>query len=189
MIEQIKQKLEQHHQLYRFPVKGELWEDIFDQVINGNNGDWNMGGHDVGTDVVSHSDGLRYQNKAGVIDIEKGTLVWSGHRTTKHKTLNEKVEFISENHCDKYIMLARNKKEWDNGIRRYYLLSFDSDLIDYNQLNWEESLSPKNNTISGWVGKNENLNYSAKIVKSMSDQLWTEARIDYLGDVTPITIV
>lgn len=188
MIEQIKEKLEQHHRLYRFPVKGELWEDIFDQVINGENGDWNMGGHDVGTDVVSYSDGVRYQNKAGVIDIEKGTLIWSGHRTTKHKTLNEKIEFISDNHCDKYIMLARNKKEWENGIRRYYLLTFDSKLIDYTKLNWQESVSPKNNSVSGWVGSGENLNYSAKIVKSMSDQLWTEAKIDYLGDVTPITI-
>jgi hypothetical protein len=187
MIQEIKTKLKQHHELYRFPVKAELWEDIFDQVINSGSLGWDMGNHNVGTDVVSKSDGIRYQNKAGNIDLKNGTITWSGHRTTKHKTIEEKISFISENHCDKYVMLARNSKEWERGIKKYYLLTFDSSLIDYSKLEWNEYVSKDGDKIAGWSGKNENLPYSAKITKTMSDQLWTEAKINYLG--TPIEIV
>mgnify|MGYP006130224747 FL=1 len=35
LVSEITNKIEQHHKLYRFPVKAELWEDIFDQSING----------------------------------------------------------------------------------------------------------------------------------------------------------
>ena len=187
MIEEIKQKLKQHHQLYRFPVKAELWEDIYDQVINSGSLGWNMGGHDVGTDVVSKDGGIRYQNKAGKIDLKNGTITWSGHRTTKHKTINEKVNFISEKHCDKYVMLARNKDDWDSGIKKYYLLIFDSHLIDYSKLNWTEYTTKDTDNVAGWKGDSNEIPVSAKIIKTMSDQLWTEAKLDYLGE--PIEIV
>lgn len=186
MIEEIKQKLIQHHQLYRFPVKAELWEDIYDQVINGNDSGWNMGGHDVGTDVLNRFEGTRSQNKSGFINSKNRTITWNGHRTTKYKTIDEKVNFISENHCDEYVMLARNKDEWKRGIKKYYLLIFDSSLIDYSKLNWNEYLS-KNGNVAGWKGASKKQQFSAKIVKTMSDQLWTEAKLDYLGK--PIEIV
>ena len=31
-------------------------------------------------------------------------------------------------------MLGRNKKDWKQGIKRYYLLEFDVDLIKYDTL-------------------------------------------------------
>lgn len=187
MIEEIKEKLKKHHQLYRFPVKAELWEDIYDQVINSGSLGWNMGGHDVGTDVISKAEGIRYQNKAGDIDLKNRTITWSGHRTTKHKTINDKVKFISEKHCDKYVMLARNKDEWYRGIKKYYLLIFNSNLIDYSKLNWKEYTSKDTDNIAGWKGESDEMPFSAKIIKTMSHQLWTKANLDYLG--TPIEIV
>ena len=84
-------------------------------------------------------------------------------------------------------MLGRNKKEWDSGIKRYYLLIFNSDKIDYTNLDWKEIFN-KDNEVNGWSGKNSNLSYSAKISKSMSDQLWTESDIDYLGKLYTIDI-
>lgn len=186
----IKKKLKQYHKLYRVPVKGEIWEDIYDQVINNNvTSDWakKIGNHAVGADVVSNHDGIGYQNKAGKINPKNGTITWSGARTTKHKTIDEKVNFISEKHCDKYIMLARNEKEWNRGIKKYYLLIFDSHLIDYSKLNWNEYTSKNKNNVEGWNGTNNEIQFSAKIIKSMSDQLWTTAKLDYLG--TPIEIV
>ena len=95
ILNQIEQKLKQHHELYRFPVKAELWEDIFDQVINGKNSNWNGGGHSSGADVISeNSDGTLYQNKSGDINFNKGTIKWNGHRTTSKKTIDEKIKFI-----------------------------------------------------------------------------------------------
>ena len=33
LLPELIEKINKHHELYRFPVKAELWEDIFDQVI------------------------------------------------------------------------------------------------------------------------------------------------------------
>ena len=188
ILKKIEEKIKLHHTLYRFPVKAELWEDIFDQSINGNISNWNVGGHDVGTDVICESIGTRYQNKSGDINLNKGTITWSGHRTTSHKTIKEKVKFISQNHCDEYVMLGRNKKEWNGGIKSYYLINFDSSLIDYSKLKWSETYSKKGK-LTGWVGLNDELPYSAKISLSMSAQLWTECDIKYLGNMKKITIL
>ena len=188
IINKITEKIEQHHKLYRFPLKAELWEDIFDQSINGWNSEWYGGGHSSGADVISEGkDKTRYQNKSGDVNLNKNTIKWNGHRTTSHKTIDDKVKFISKPHYDKYVMLGRNKKDWKKGIKRYYLLIFDADLIKYDNLNWNESFG-KDNTLNGWKGNNDSLPYTALISKKMSDQLWTECDIDYLGDKIEIIV-
>jgi hypothetical protein len=187
IIEKIEEKIKLHHKLYRFPVKAEIWEDIFDQSINGMNSNWSVGGHSVGADVISEKYGIRYQMKSGEINLKNNTIKWSGHRTTKHETIEEKINFISKNHYDKYVMLARNSNEWKRGIKKYYLITFDSSLIEYSKLEWNETFSKKGK-LSGWVGKNKNLPYSAKISLSMSGQLWPESDINYLGTPIEITI-
>ena len=182
----IVDKIKSHHQLYRFPVKAELWEDIFDQSINGLDSNWNIGGHSSGADVICEKTGIKIQNKGGEFNHKKSTVKWNGHRTTSHLTIQDKVDFISQKHYDVYAMLGRNKNEWNKGIKKYYLLTFDSSLIDYSKLNWVETFSKKGK-LTGWVGTNENLPYSATISISMSGQLWTECDINYLGN--PIEII
>jgi hypothetical protein len=185
LVNQIKEKLQKHHELYRFPVKAELWEDIFDQCINSNLSNWVGGGHNVGFDVISENNGLfksnsKFQNKSGVIDLIKQTLQWNGHRTTRYKSLSDKINFISTNHCDYYVMLARDKKDWQCGNKIYYLVIFSSDKIDYSTLQWSEKYDKKNN-LAGWVGEGNDY-FSAHISKSMSDQLWTTAKLSYIAD-------
>jgi hypothetical protein len=187
ILKKIEEKLKLHHKLYRFPVKAELWEDIFDQSINGLDSNWSIGGHSVGADVICEKTGTNYQNKSGDVNHKKSTITWNGHRTTSHATIKDKVDFISKKHYDKYVMLGRNKNEWKNGIKKYYLITFDSSLIEYSKLEWNETFSKKGK-LSGWVGKNKNLPYSAKISISMSEQLWTECDINYLGTPIEITI-
>jgi len=191
LSEKIKEKLEKHHELYRFPCKAEQWEDIFDQCINSSSSNWKGGGHGVGADVISETDNIfeinsRLQNKSGELDLIKGILKWNGHRTTKHKTLNDKLNFISSNHYDYYVMLSRDKNDWKMGNKIYYLIIFKSDKIDYLSLNWTKKYD-KNNNLTGWRG-NGNSNYSAEINKSMSDQLWTTANLNYLGETYKIHI-
>jgi len=191
LSEKITQKLKQHHQLYRFPCKAEQWEDIFDQCINSKSSNWVGGGHSVGADVISENSKIfkknsRFQNKSGELNLKKGIVKWNGHRTTKHKTLDEKIKFISTNHYDYYVMLARDKKEWKCGKKIYYLIIFDSNKIDYSSLEWSEKYG-RNQNFTGYKGIGNN-NYSAEISKSMSDQLWTTANLSYLGDYYRIKI-
>jgi hypothetical protein len=191
LLNKLHEKIQKHHELYRFPVKAELWEDIFDQCINHNLSDWIGGGHSAGADVVSKSDKLfemnsRFQLKSGDINFNKGTLRWNGHRTTKHKTLTAKLDFISSNHSDYYVMLARDKNDWKIGKQIYYLVIFNSNKIDYTLLKWSEKYG-KNKNLTGWVGVGHS-NFTAEISKSMSDQLWTIANLSYLGDYYKIEI-
>ena len=188
LLLKITDKLKQHHALYRFPCKAEPWEDIWDQLVNSWKSNWIGGGHSSGADVISESnDKTRYQNKSGEINYKKNTIKWNGHRTTKHKTLEDKIDFISQDHYDEYVMLGRNAQEWKMGIKKYGFGMFNSDLIDYTKLEWTETID-KNGKVTGWKGENDNLPYSAKISKSMSDQLWTECDIDYIGGLHYIKI-
>ena len=191
-INKIKTLIEQHHKIYRFPVKAELWEDIFDQSLNGWDSSWTGGGHSTGADVISENgDNTGYQNKGGEINFNTNTIKWNGHRTTSHKTIEEKVDFISKPHYDKYVMLGRVKRDWDNDIKRYYLINFDSKLIQYDKLNWVEKLGVRGKNkgkVVGWVGSNVNLPYTAEINISQSHQLWTTCDLDYLGKIEEILI-
>lgn len=190
LLQQLEHKITQHHNLYRFPLKAELWEDIFDQTINSFNSEWEGGGHSVGADVVSEnnslfSKGSRLQLKSGDYNPKNNTVKWNGHRTTKHKTIEDKIDFISQNHYDYYVMLMRNKKDWKQGNKIYYLLMFESSKIDYSSLTWTEKYSKQNN-ITGWKGVGINQPYSGEINISMSHQLWTTCDVNYLG--TPYKI-
>ena len=162
-------------------MKGEYWEDVFDQIINCNNSNWNMGGHSSGADVISSTDNIRYQNKSGDLFKNNTRIKWSGSRTTSHATLEEKLKFISETRYDKYVMLARNKSEWYKNNRIYYFLMCDSQLIDYNSLSWEK----KN---GGWKGTRSDNLYSVDIIAKASDQFWISADVAYLGQLHPITV-
>jgi hypothetical protein len=187
MIKELKEKITQHHLLYRCPVHGPFWEDIFDQVINSDDLNWNMGSHTPGPDVVCSSTRTRYQNKSGTVDLKKNTLEWSGHRTTKYKSLDEKLQFLSQIRYDKYAMLARANPEWKKKLQRYYFIIFDSSLIDYSKLNWTEVFD-KNANVSGWYGSHPELAYTAKINMGLADQVWTTAQISHLGKLEPIFI-
>jgi len=63
----LKDKLIKHHELYRFPVKAEFWEDIWDQCINPNGSKWIGGGHQSGADTEDENLNISYQNKSGQI--------------------------------------------------------------------------------------------------------------------------
>jgi hypothetical protein len=179
-----------HGSQMRVEIEGKHWEDIFDSIlciINRLESTWKPGGHHIGFDVVCGKYGTRYQNKSGSIRVIGGvaTVTWSGHRTTKYPTIGEKVAFISEKHCDEFVFLARNKREWSNGELAYYFINFDSSLIDYSLLEWTETYS-KSGKLTGWAGKSDKVPYTAKISLSMSAQLWTSCPLSYFEDIIRI---
>ena len=111
IISEIANKIEQHHKLLS---EIELWEDIFDQTING----WDSNfGTNILIDVVS-KDKTRYQNNCGV------TIMWNGHRTTSKKLFKKKLTLYL-NHIMINMSCWVGIKDWKQGIKRYYLLEFD----------------------------------------------------------------
>ena len=195
LVNSIKEKLTMHHQLYRTPVKDVYLEDIFDQCINPNNSTWKPNGHQSGADTKLETENLTecYQNKSGQLLENKTKVRISSHRTSKYKTLEDKINFISKKHCDKYVLLSRDEKEWEVGKKIYYLMIFDSSLFDFKNINWSDKITIKGKNKGqqngGFVGNDTNNHYRAEILNaSTSNQLWIIANIDYIGGFAKIDV-
>jgi len=180
IAKKMEEKIKLYHQLFRFPLKGELWEDLFDQTINPKKSQWEGGSHTQGGDVIG-PDGVTYQNKSG--QIKKNSMEWSGNRLTKYNGLDDKINFISSHLYDKYAFLARNSNDWNNNKKLYHFIILDASIIDYSHdaLKWTETYALKGamkGKCNGWKGQCSN--YQAKIQKQMSDQLWTTVDLSFL---------
>ena len=120
LINCLKTKLIKHHELYRFPVKAELWEDIWDQCINPNGSKWIGGGHQSGADTHDESSNISYQNKSGQIDGDYVKI--TSHRTKKHPSFEEKLNLYGyldmhkENYKDKLLVTNLNYYKVEEGF-------------------------------------------------------------------------
>ena len=108
LIKRIEEKLKYHHGLYRYPVKGVYWEDIWEQCINPNGSDWIGGGHQPGADTIHIDSNTSYQNKSGQINGNNVDI--TSHRLAKQAgpSFEDKLNFISRRHADRYVLLSRN---------------------------------------------------------------------------------
>tara|TARA_B110000971_G_scaffold137297_1_gene140364 strand:+ start:1685 stop:2338 length:654 start_codon:yes stop_codon:yes gene_type:complete len=193
LMNSLKSKLMQHHELYRFPVKAELWEDIWDQCINPIGSNWVGGGHQPGADTMDEQSNISYQNKSGQI---KGSHVdITSHRLAKQAgpSFNDKLNFISQKHCDKYVLLSRDEKDWKKSIKSYNLMIFDSKLLDFRSLEWSEHIPSKGKNKGkhngGYIGKGDPGKFSARIDgEGSSNQLHISININYIGGCHKIII-
>ena len=146
----------------------------------GLNSKWeNNRSHKIGEDIFEESIG-RISCKSGA--LSKDSVEWNGSRTGKYETLAEKLEFLSSDHDDYYFMLAKDKKNIIDKNFKYKVLIFPSSLCKVNELNWEEKFS-RDGKLSGWKGTG---NFNAKIVLSMSGQLWTTLPLDMVEHIIEI---
>lgn len=189
LVPYIKERLSKHHELYSGKCKAEYWEENLAYALkkSGYGTDWNPDfNHKIGLDQTT-SCGIRIGNKSG--NIEKDTIEISGSRLTKHKTFEEKLNFLSIQKEDYIFCLGTESKDWDNKKLIYYFVVIDSKKLDYHKQTWREIYgNTKNNlgTVTGWSCINEN--YSAKISRSMSDQLWTKIKLDYCDEIYDIVL-
>lgn len=191
----IEALIKQYHELFTIPLKAEYWEDLFNKSINDDKDHTDGFSHSAGADVVQEEDDVEYQCKSGTIikTKNKHVLQWSGNRTTTQKTLKDKIAHISNMKYDYFVFLARNDKEdWDNGIKKYYLIKLNARLIKYDRLDWGDKLGQRGTNTGEVVGyEAANKWLRASITFSMSDQLWTEVDYDFIernADIREITI-
>lgn len=171
LIETIKNKLETHHTLYDTPVSGILWEEVLYKALLGldrcDTTSWIHNSQRIGADILNTQVHGDISCKSGT--IKNGRLKFSGSRTTKYKTIKEKLEFFSKKKEDSYFCLSRNVKEWKEGNKIYYLCRFDR--IRYDRMKWTER-------DKDWISANRKMD--CYINKSMSDQLWTYINMEHV---------
>lgn len=189
LVPYIKDRLTKHHELYSAQCKAENWEENLCWALkqSGFGSDWKPDyNHGVGVDQKTDC-GIRISNKGG--SIENDYVIISGSRLTKHKTIEEKIEFLSQGKEDYIFCLGTNKKEWDKEIKRYYFIVIDSEKLNYHEQEWRETYGQrgsKKDKVNGWSCICEA--FSAKITKSMSDQLWTTVKLDHCQEIYEINI-
>jgi len=179
MIPKIKEKLGTFHSLFRgCRLKAEWWEEVLFQTFQEcgyENVEWRPHTHGRGKDIDVND--IRISCKGGQIvnkrfkDGIKKCLSLSSHRTTSQKTLEEKLDVISEKLVDIYFCLANpNPKDKDN--LKYKLYIFDAKILNFRGLEWEEKKG-------GWKATGK---FLARIEKSMSHQLWFDIPIELLSE-------
>jgi len=181
--------LEKHHELYSGPCKGEYGEEILSKALKdaGFGSDWKPdSNHKSGIDQTTDS-GIRISNKSGSITNDIVSI--SGSRLTKHKTLEDKLNFLSIKKEDYILCLSTDKKEWEKGNKFYYFIVIDSNKLNYHEQQWKEKLGKQSSTrgkVVGWECVCEE--YYADITISMSDQLWTKVKLDICEEIYDIVI-
>ena len=189
LVPAIQGKLALHHSLYAAPPKGELWEELCSKALTDVNigSDWLPDfNHRVGTDQTTAC-GIQISNKSGA--ITRDGLLISGSRLTRHKTLREKLLFVSQKSEDFIFSLATDKLEWAKGHRCYYFCVIDSKIFNFYDELWMGSYGEKGahkGELVGWFC--ETAKYSAKISRAMSDQLWTTVKLAACEEVHEITV-
>jgi hypothetical protein len=148
------------------------------------------GSHKVGADVhltdVSGKteDGLGISVKTGTVVkaaklSESDKLTISGSRTGKYKTLEEKINFLTDTSPNVYTCISRERGVSDTSISdgknfHYTVYVFSGDLINYGK--------PEDWDVESKTNAHINSEYfKAEIRATMSDQVWTEMRTDAPG--------
>ena len=172
----IEKRIKRYHEDFSLPLMAEQWEEVLTRSLRdvGLKPEWdNDRSHKVGEDIYEESIG-RISCKSG--SLEKDSVKFNGSRTTRFKTLEEKLNFLSSSHDDVYFMLAKDKKDIKEKNFKYKVLVFPSSACKANSLRWEE-------TKGGWKGTGD---FKATINRSMSDQLWTTLPLDKVDHVYEI---
>lgn len=163
------QLIKKHSELYpSLPLKAEQFESLFARVVQGQ---WNPNNHNTSEDMLTEVAGMKKPSlKSGI--IRNGVLTISSHRTTKYKTLEDKIGFLESRTYDSYVCLSRPDEDKPH---KYNLIHFDKKIINYRSLDWSNTYNKKGDH-SGWLGVDKGI--KVKIVKSMSDQVWINLDMD-----------
>lgn len=121
----------------------------------------------------NHMKGYDIKHLGNKISIKSGTvnnglLTFSYSRTTEHKTLEDKINYLSS--FDNLIVgLASEKIKTDNpnviAKVKYHLYHFPANQIDLKKMKWEEHENC-------YFGEDEETKTVVDIKKKMSDQPW-----------------
>ena len=174
-INDFKSSIIKHHNIYDWVIiNGIIHEEIFFKacLAAGFFAEWTCGSHKPGSDVTVIVNKLHeylISCKGGKINKKNESVTISSHRTTEHKTIEEKMSFLNDivhqdGHCS---LIYMGEHEY-----RYYWIPNNICKID----NFIKKIGPKGGVY--WGGSND-FNVSGRIAKSMSDQLWLDIPLEH----------
>jgi hypothetical protein len=170
----ITEAIKTHHNIYDFPIKDLAAENIFANFVKKNfKGDvvWQIGSHKPGADVFIKKElkTLGYSIKSAKEPQKGQWFSISSYRTTKWKTLEDKVQFIRE--AEKviagYAVFARIEFKMKPRMALLYnVYLIAPELLDINSFT-----IGKQDAKGNYQGENKN-GVKLAIVENMSDQVW-----------------
>jgi hypothetical protein len=181
------QKLKQHHELYNEadlkPV-GDHMEFLLKKSFHelGVNCEKTTA-HKVGTDLIVKWDNeqeLKISMKSG--KEKEDVLELSSFRTTSQNTLPEKIKYCQVNLSNDDLIISVLARPVENGIR-YQVLAINTQLLNLEQLEWKPEVNAKGKENFVASGK-----FEAKIVTSMSGQLWLSLPMSFTKTIDDFTI-
>lgn len=173
--------IEYQARVTRIPIRAESWEEVIYAVLL-------YMEHEVSWDPTSHAKGVDLEVRIGkgVFDqqkvtisakggkIDDSTLSLSSYRLTRFRSLGSMLEFLKHNaeEIDIYLICAR-EEQYEHRIYNIFKVT-PSALIP------DAALDPKNwrETDQAWI-LSADVGFEARIVKSMSNQLWYSIPIDF----------
>jgi hypothetical protein len=168
LTESIRKNVSNYHNTFDQPLKSTYWEEVLHKSFIDINftTTWRPNeSHRVGEDMrIDDLESSRISCKSGQI-LNNSVVEYSGSRTTRHRTLRDKIDFLATRHHDYHFMLAKSKPF--NGI--YRLLIIKEEMANVGDLDWH---SDGDNYVS--VGGP----FEAKIVHNMSGQLWVKLPLE-----------
>ena len=175
----LQSEIEAYSGICRFPIKGELWEELTVNALEniGVDTDWDPGSHSPGADIWLSTINKGISSKSGKITyaktIGRRELSISSYRTTRMKTLKEKIDFFDGEgkNFESYMVLAREEDE-EGEKRIYRVLLIDAKKVNAGDVRWRKNINRKSKKMTGWEGESEKSGIKMKIQKSMSDQFW-----------------
>lgn len=169
--QKLKEEISAFSNISGVTISGLLWEERIVNALKSMDLDpkWKMGSHRPGTDIEINS--LKFSAKSQKIDGE--VFLFSSFRTTKLKTLKEKIYYIDNpgKNFTHYLILSHEDFK-DKIIYRVFLI--EANFIKASDFSWKEKMGKTARTsgrLMGWETNYKN-GIKLKITKNMSDQLW-----------------
>lgn len=171
-VSSIKEQVILWNNFSRFPLKGEMWEErLSNGFANaGEPNDWEPdGNHTPGIDMSLDNSPFSFSNKSGV--VKDGILTISSYRTTKFKTLQEKLDYHDSKKAKPFTHYAFIVRDSDDTTQTCVFV--EKDYINAKSLSWKENYGQRGKgkgEHNGWSGKSKKI--EMKIQISMSGQFW-----------------
>lgn len=165
----LKESILDYYKTFSFPLKAEMLENVICNCLYEKNIDfkWNCGSHSSGCDIL-----LPNTNLAVKSAIQNNNFITiSANRTTKYKTIEDKLNFLKivNSNLTYFVLLRKEEKNIINNS----ILVFKSNLLKINEFSFIKS---KNDLLA----QSKDNNVFCKIVASMSDQVWFFINPNYL---------